>query len=126
MTIATHDRRYPQFTIGDRLRKARTQLGPDMDAAAFADLIGVSRGTITNYELEKTPAEKMRPIVLNAWALATGVDVEWIRTGVLPVDPPNPGSDESATPAGNPDTGPLPVTRWLQPPVRIQQGVFAA
>src|SRR6187402_1025231 len=100
MTIATHDRRYPQFTIGDRLRKARTQLGPDMDAAAFADLIGVSRGTITNYELEKTPAEKMRPIVLNAWALATGVDPQWLRDGRLPDGEPEerPEQDSNLQP----------------------------
>jgi transcriptional regulator with XRE-family HTH domain len=84
MTINTHDRRYPQFTIGWRLRLARTQLGPDMDAGHFAQLIGVSRGTVTNYELEKTPASRMRPVVLNAWALATGVAPEWLQTGATP------------------------------------------
>ncbi len=84
MTIATQDRRYPQFTVGWRLRLARTTLGPDMDVARFATLIGVNRNTVTNYELERTPADRMRPIVLNAWALATGVDPDWLRTGVQP------------------------------------------
>lgn len=91
MTLATEDRRYPSFGKGDRLRKARTMLGPDMDVRAFAELLGVSKNTITNYELERTPAEKMRPVVLMAWALATGVDVEWIRTGVRPPPDPVPG-----------------------------------
>lgn len=85
MTIPTPDRRrYPAFTIGDRLRKARTLLGSDMDVAAFAELIGVSRNTVTNYELERTTPDRMKPVVLSAWALATGVDVGWLRTGGSP------------------------------------------
>lgn len=41
----------PVFTIGDRLRKARTQMGDAMDVARFAQLIGTSKNTVTNYEL---------------------------------------------------------------------------
>jgi transcriptional regulator with XRE-family HTH domain len=126
MTINTHDRRYPQFTIGWRLRLARTQLGPEMDAARFADLIGVSRGTVTNYELEKTPADKMRAIVLNAWALATGVDVDWIRTGELPQTPYGPDGGEHSDASPETGNGVLPVTRWLQLSQHAESGVAAA
>lgn len=68
----------PDFTIGDRLRKARTLLGDSMDVARFAALIGTSKGTVTNYELERTAPERMKPIVLRQWALATGVDYGWL------------------------------------------------
>jgi len=100
MTIATHDaRRYPAFTIGDRLRKARTLLGPDMDVARFADLIGVGKNTITNYELERTAPERMKPLVLAAWALATGVDLEWLKTGSVPSNK-RPDQDSNLKPTG--------------------------
>jgi len=68
----------PDFTIGDRLRKARTMLGHNMDAATFAEMIGTSRNTVTNYELERTAPERMKAIVLRQWALATGVDYGWL------------------------------------------------
>lgn len=94
MTIAPNDQRYPEFTIGWRLRLARTRLGPEMDAGQFADLIEVSRNTVTNYELERTTPERMKPMVLKQWALATGVDLEWIRTGERPAVSPTPGGGE--------------------------------
>lgn len=95
MTIAPHGRRYPAFTIGDRLRKARTLLGPDMDAHAFADLIGVSRNTVTNYELERTAPNRMKPVVLAAWAMATGVDLNWLKNGDTPGSDGGPGGERS-------------------------------
>jgi transcriptional regulator with XRE-family HTH domain len=81
MTIATDIQRRPAFTIGDRLRKARLMLGRDMDVQAFADLLGVSKNTVTNYELENTAPERMKPIVLRQWAMAAGVDFEWLLRG---------------------------------------------
>lgn len=82
--VTDRDRRYPRFTIGWRLRIARHQLGPDMDVRAFADLLGVSKNTVTAYELEQTRPERMKPLVLKQWAIATGVDPDWLRTGVTP------------------------------------------
>lgn len=69
----------PHFNIGDRLRKSRETTG--MDQAAFADAIGVSRQSITNWETGKHAPKR---IVLNAWSMATGVPEEWLRTGVVP------------------------------------------
>jgi len=81
MTTARDTHHVPEFTIGDRLRKARLSMGEHMDIRAFAELLGTSRNTITNYELEHTPPERMKLMVLRQWALATGVDPGWLRTG---------------------------------------------
>lgn len=81
------------FTRGDRLRKARERLG--LDQGPFADLIGFSRGLVSNYESDKT--ERVKPGVMKAWALATGVDLEWLETGTDPVGgPTGPGGGRQA------------------------------
>lgn len=86
----------PEFTIGDRLRKARNLLGDSMDVARFAQLIGTSKGTITNYELERTAPDRMKPIVLRQWAMATGVDYAWL------IGAPTGGGDGWAPRGSNP------------------------
>lgn len=67
----------PEWTLGDRLRKARQALG--LEVGPFAERIGVSRNTVTSYE--KDQVTRPRKIVLNAWTLATGVDRAWLETG---------------------------------------------
>lgn len=69
----------PQWTVADRLRKARIAAG--LEQAELARDIDVSRNTVHNYETEKVAP---RRIVLRAWALRTGVPLEWIETGVAP------------------------------------------
>lgn len=86
----------PQWTQGDRLRKARTLTGKTV--REFAEHIGVSHGTITNAE---TDSRAVRSITLKAWALATGVSQEWLETGVndsrpTPPDGPRGNNDELA------------------------------
>lgn len=76
----------PEWSLGDRLRKARSLTG--MTAAEFASAIGVSERTINNGENDK---RGVRKITLNAWALATGVSVEWLETGNGSPMPPPPG-----------------------------------
>lgn len=66
----------PEWTMGDRLRKARSLTG--LGVREFAELIGVSHGTVTNAE---TDARAVRTITLNAWAAHTGVSREWLETG---------------------------------------------
>ena len=78
MSITETAVKRPQFTIGDRLRKARTLLGPEMDQRRFATLIEVDRNTVTNYELERTSPARMKRLVLREWARATGVDYDWL------------------------------------------------
>lgn len=77
-----------EFTIGDRLRKARENM--DLDQGPFAALVGVSRGTVSNYEREEVSHYK--PIVLREWARVAEVNLHWLETGEgNPSDPNPPG-----------------------------------
>lgn len=76
----------PVWTISDRLRKAREHAG--LSQAELADAIGVSRNSISNYESGHTTP---RVIVLNAWALTTGVPRSWLERGETPASDANPG-----------------------------------
>lgn len=79
----------PEWTVGDRLRKARELRG--LDQGPFAALIGVSRGTVSNYERGTT--ERYKPIVMNAWAAHTGISLEWLEKGDGGTTPtPDPGT----------------------------------
>lgn len=71
----------PEWTVGDRLRKAREMTG--LDQRQFAMHTGLSRGTVNNYEGGKV--EPRRPSLI-LWAMATGVPVTWIETGCTPRD----------------------------------------
>lgn len=66
----------PEWTMGDRLRKARHRTG--MSAAEFAEAIGVSPRTVTNAELDK---HGVRRPTLVAWSVATGVPLAWLERG---------------------------------------------
>jgi transcriptional regulator with XRE-family HTH domain len=77
----------PEWTVGDRLRKARELR--ELEQGPFAALIGVSRGTVSNYERGAT--ERYKPIVMNAWAAHTGVSVDWLLSGVPSTTPPDRG-----------------------------------
>lgn len=72
--------------MGDRLRKARSLTG--MNVRQFAEHIGVSHGTVTNAE---TDARAVRVITLRAWAMATGVSLEWLERGIGSSEPLPPG-----------------------------------
>lgn len=75
-----------QPSIGDRLRIARERR-TDMDQAQFAEHIGVSRGTVSNYERDKLPGGPRQRLVLNAWAAATETTRDWLETGLTPSEP---------------------------------------
>ena len=53
----------------------------------FADLINVSRGTVSNYERDNLPGGPRQRLAFNSWAAACGVDVEWLETGQAPAQP---------------------------------------
>lgn len=68
-----------------------------MTTREFADHIGVSQKTVSDAENDK---RQMRKIMLNAWALGTGVPAEWLETGTThPVDG-GPGDGGQAVPSG--------------------------
>jgi transcriptional regulator with XRE-family HTH domain len=68
--------RIPVWTLGDRLRKARQDAG--LEQRDLAEAMGLSPSTIGTYEKGVTPPKLL---VLKAWALATGVPVEWLQEG---------------------------------------------
>ena len=90
MTSAPYEGFVPEFSMGDRLRKAREHTG--MTTREFADHIGVSQKTINNAEADK---HGVRKIVLNAWSLATGVSVEWLKDGTVSGGPGGGGNSQS-------------------------------
>lgn len=80
----------PEWSLGDRLRKARSLTG--MTVSEFAEAIGVSDRTINNAEGDK---RAVRKITLNAWAMATGVSLEWLETGIAGSEPTPPDRGQS-------------------------------
>lgn len=65
------------FTLGDRLRKAREYAG--LSSIEIAKELGVSRNTVTNYE--RHPGKRGVPhAVVRVWADITGVDLDWLTS----------------------------------------------
>jgi transcriptional regulator with XRE-family HTH domain len=86
MTTAFEQGQVPPIEIRHRLRIAREYAG--YDTSTLAELVAVSRNTITNAESGRVSP---RRIMVNAWALATGVPVSWLLTGQAPPAPDGPG-----------------------------------
>lgn len=78
----------PEWTLQDRLRKARELTG--LGQKDFAERLGVSRNTVGSAE---SGAVAVRRITMNAWAMATGVSLEWLETGVAGSSGPTPPDD---------------------------------
>ena len=66
----------PEFSLGDRLRKAREVAG--YEQISLAAEIDVHRQTVARYE---SGASTPRRPVLISWAMTTGVSLEWLATG---------------------------------------------
>ena len=76
MAQQAHEATVPEWTLGDRLRKAREVAHVSTDE--MAAVLEVSDRTIRNYESGRTPIK--RPSI-NSWALRTGVPFEWLWSG---------------------------------------------
>jgi transcriptional regulator with XRE-family HTH domain len=63
----------PAWTLADRLRKARISAG--LEQAELETMTGISRKSISNYENGYTAPNK--PVLLS-WAMACGVDLDWL------------------------------------------------
>lgn len=98
----------PRFTQGDRLRKARELTG--LNTRDFADRLGVSPMTVNSAENDR---RAVRTITLRAWAMATGVPVEWLETGAEPTGPDGPGGATWAPWDSNPQP-----TDYVHSPLR--------
>ena len=70
----------PEWTLADRLRKARGDAG--YSQAELAEVTGISRQSINRYETGRAVPD--RPKLL-AWATACHVEYEWL-TGGRPED----------------------------------------
>lgn len=81
----------PEWTVGDRLRKARETTG--LDRAEFAAQLGVSRNTVTNYEHNRVA---QRIVVLRSWAIRCEVPLVWLVNGTEPA----PGDGSEVGPVG--------------------------
>jgi transcriptional regulator with XRE-family HTH domain len=99
--VPTQRANVPTFDQADRLAKARKFAG--LDQGQLADAIGISRNSVSNYEAGKTTP---RIIVLRAWAMATGVPVEWLLEGKMPDTLEYPDLDMTALLA--PRAAPVP------------------
>ena len=69
----------PEWTLGDRLRKARTRAG--IDRADVAAEAGCTDATISNYELDRTRVPKL---VVELYARMTRVRYEWLANDLRP------------------------------------------
>ncbi|WP_396902793.1 helix-turn-helix transcriptional regulator, partial [Mycolicibacterium sp.] len=88
MTTAYEAGNIPPSRLHYRLRIAREEAA--FEQQELADQIGVSRRTISDAERGK---KRPRKILLNAWALATGVPISWLEHGIGGWEPPS-GDDE--------------------------------
>lgn len=66
----------PDFTLGDRLRKAREIA--HMEMQDLATEIDIHRQSVARYE---SGAAIPKRHVLLSWSMVTGVDLRWIITG---------------------------------------------
>lgn len=81
------DWRIPEFSVADRLRKARESAGMSQDE--LAEDIGVSRRSIVRYEGSGTPPKS----VVLLYSMRTRVPAEWLMSG-------NTGGNNPVGPVG--------------------------
>lgn len=90
----------PEFTLGDRLRKAREVA--DLDQAQLAAELGISRNSVVNYEADRT---RIKRPVLVSWALRTGVDLAWLAGSDATPPTKRPRRDSNAGPMAYKNAG---------------------
>ena len=92
----------PNWTLSDRVRKAREHSG--LKQAELAERVGMARTSLARIEQGKTDP---RRTTLIAIAFATGVDLGWLQNGETPA-PDTPGGGEVVR-----HQGIEPRTHWL-------------
>ena len=102
-TVTTFARRRPEFALRHRMVLAREVA--EMDQTTIGQALGISRQTVSNYERGLTEPKRA---MIAAWALATGVEYEWLATGNENAPRPDgpggglllPGLDSNQEPIG--------------------------
>ena len=87
----------PDFTLGDRLRKALDHAG--ISVATMADVQGVGTATVSRWMHDRSPVKRG---ALMLWAIATGVDQQWLETGTAGLENQT-GRDQYAIRDSNPE-----------------------
>lgn len=75
MAAEMTNRRIPQWTVGDRLRKARETAGIFVEE--MATKVGRSRNSVTKYERARTVDVN----IVRSYADLTDTPMEWLLTG---------------------------------------------
>ncbi|MGQ7788750.1 helix-turn-helix domain-containing protein, partial [Nesterenkonia sp. K-15-9-6] len=91
MTIATDFGVVPEWSQGDRFRKAREMVG--LSQPELAEELGISTATVSKAER----GSKVRKTTLMSWAMRTGVNPVWLETGRAP----SPGGDGARQSGGD-------------------------
>lgn len=82
----------PPVLMKHRLQIARETTG--LNAQDFAAEIGVAKNTVYNAE---NGARRPSRLVVRAWAMRSGVPVEWLETGQAPAMPGPDGGEYTPT-----------------------------
>ena len=88
----------PAWELQDRIARARRHAG--LDQGELAAIAGLSRKSISNYEIGKSTP---RRAALIAIAFATGVDLNWLENGETPAGNHPGGGKEWAIRDSNPE-----------------------
>lgn len=67
--------RIPEWTLGDRLAKARTEAG--MEQEDMARILNVSKSSISAWERDESQPRKLFSVIAT-WAAETGVPRGWL------------------------------------------------
>lgn len=100
------DMQVPQWSLSDRVRKAREVAG--MKQAELAETIGMARTSLARIEQGKVEPRRTSLIAI---AFATRVPLEWLENG--------------ETPAGDPDGGGAVRHQGLEPRTHWLRGIAA-
>lgn len=88
----------PTWELQDRIARARRHAG--LDQGELAAIAGLSRKSISNYEIGKSVP---RRAALIAIAFATGVDLNWLENGKTPAGNHPGGGGKWAIRDSNPE-----------------------
>ncbi len=111
MTIQT-DIQYPVWTLGDRIRKARTITG--MKQAEFATRIGTKEGSLAAWETDRSQPRNIVAVAKRIEAL-TRIPATWIL-GLTETPPPNPEGPDGGATLPRKDSNLQPPGWWCNEP----------
>lgn len=104
----------PSWELQDRIARARRYAG--LEQAELAEKAGLSRKSISNYEIGKTSPRRSGLIAI---AFATGVSLEWLETGNAPIDPGTNGGSEWGHRGLNPGPMDYRPHKWRHAAARV-------